>query len=305
MNITHQKHPKKLKKGDTIAIVSTARKVSSKELAPAILFAEQMGLVVHLGNTIGIEKHQYAGDDSLRAQDFQNALDNPNIKAIWCARGGYGTIRMVDLLNFTQFTQQPKWIIGYSDVTVLHSHINRFNIPTIHGQMCLEIEKRSKASRDTLQQALFADNPDISYSLDASLPCRFGTATGTLVGGNLSVLYSILDSPSQIDWKDKVLFIEDLDEMLYHIDRMMQNLKRSGRLKNLAGLIVGGMSDMRDNTIGFGKTALEIIFEAVQEYQYPVSFNFPAGHVKDNRALVFGKVVTFEVTQKQVHLRYS
>jgi muramoyltetrapeptide carboxypeptidase len=171
--------------------------------------------------------------------------------------------------------------------------------------MCLEIEKRSKASRDTLQQALFADNLDISYSLDASLPCRFGTATGTLVGGNLSVLYSILDSPSQIDWKDKVLFIEDLDEMLYHIDRMMQNLKRSGRLKNLAGLIVGGMSDMRDNTIGFGKTAPEIIFEAVQEYQYPVSFNFPAGHVKDNRALVFGKVVTFEVTQKQVHLRYS
>lgn len=305
MNITHQKHPKKLKKGDTIAIVSTARKVSSKELAPAILFAEQMGLVVHLGNTIGIEKHQYAGDESLRAQDFQNALDNPNIKAIWCARGGYGTIRMVDLLNFTQFTQQPKWIIGYSDVTVLHSHINRFNIPTIHGQMCLEIEKRSKASRDTLQQALFADNPDISYSLDASLPCRFGTATGTLVGGNLSVLYSILDSPSQIDWKDKVLFIEDLDEMLYHIDRMMQNLKRSGRLKNLAGLIVGGMSEMRDNTIGFGKTAPEIIFEAVQGYQYPVSFNFPAGHVKDNRALVFGKVVTFEVTQKQVHLSYS
>ena len=305
MNITHQKHPKKLRKGDTIAIVSTARKVSKIELAPAILFAKKMGLEVHLGNTIGIEKHQYAGDDSLRAQDFQNALDNPNIKAIWCARGGYGTIRMVDLLNFTQFTQQPKWIIGYSDVTVLHSHINRFNIPTIHGQMCLEIEKRSKASRDTLQQALFADNPDISYSLDASLPCRFGTATGTLVGGNLSVLYSILDSPSQIDWKDKVLFIEDLDEMLYHIDRMMQNLKRSGRLKNLAGLIVGGMSDMRDNTIGFGKTAPEIIFEAVQEYRYPVSFNFPAGHVKDNRALVFGKVVTFEVTQKQVHLRYS
>jgi len=305
LNITHQKHPKKLRKGDTIAIVSTARKVSSKELAPAILFAKKMGLEVHLGKTIEAKDNQYAGDDSLRAQDFQDALDNPNIKAIWCARGGYGTIRMVDLLNFTQFIQQPKWIIGYSDVTVLHSHINSLKIPTIHGQMCLEIEKRSKASRDTLQQALFADNSDISYSLDASVPCRFGTATGTLVGGNLSVLYSILDSPSQIDWKDKVLFIEDLDEMLYHIDRMMQNLKRSGRLKNLAGLIVGGMSEMRDNTIGFGKTAPEIIFEAVQEYQYPVSFNFPAGHIKDNRALVFGKVVTLEVTQKQLHLRYS
>ena len=305
MDITHQKHPKKLRKGDTIAIVSTARKVSSKELAPAVLFVKKMGLEVHLGKTIEAKDNQYAGDDSLRAQDFQEVLDNPNIKAIWCARGGYGTIRMVDLLNFTQFIQQPKWIIGYSDVTVLHSHINRLKIPTIHGQMCLEIEKKSKASRDTLQQALFANNPDISYSLDASLPCRFGRATGTLVGGNLSVLYSILDSPSQIDWKGKVLFIEDLDEMLYHIDRMMQNLKRSGRLKNLAGLIVGGMSEMRDNTIGFGKTAPEIIFEAVQGYQYPVSFNFPAGHIKDNRALVFGKVVTLEVTQKQLHLRYS
>jgi muramoyltetrapeptide carboxypeptidase len=305
LNITHQKHPKKLRKGDTIAIVSTARKVSKIELAPAILFAKKMGLEVHLGKTIEAKDNQYAGDDSLRAQDFQHALDNPNIKAIWCARGGYGTIRIVDLLNFTQFIQQPKWIIGYSDVTVLHSHINRLNIPTIHGQMCLEIEKRSKACRDTLQQALFADNPDISFNLDASLPCRSGMATGTLVGGNLSVLYSILDSPSHIDWKDKILFIEDLDEMLYHIDRMMQNLKRSGRLKNLAGLIVGGMSEMRDNTIGFGKTAPEIIFEAVQGYQYPVSFNFPAGHIKDNRALVFGKVVTLEVTQKQLHLRYS
>ena len=305
MDITHQKHPKKLKKGDSIAIVSTARKVSSKELAPAILFIKKMGLKVHLGKTIEAKDNQYAGDDSLRAQDFQEVLDNPNIKAIWCARGGYGTVRIIDLLDFSNFIRHPKWIIGYSDITVLHSHINRLNIPTIHGQMCLEIEKKSKASRDTLQQALFGENPFISYSLDASLPCRFGTARGSLVGGNLSVLYSILDSPSQIDWQGKVLFIEDLDEMLYHIDRMMQNLKRSGRLKNLAGLVVGGMSEMRDNTIGFGKTAPEIIFEAVQEDQYPVSFNFPAGHVQDNRVLVFGKETTLEVSPKQVYLRYN
>ncbi len=305
MDITHQKHPKKLKKGDSIAIVSTARKVSSKELAPAILFIKKMGLKVHLGKTIEAKDNQYAGDDSLRAQDFQEVLDNPNIKAIWCARGGYGTVRIIDLLDFSNFIRHPKWIIGYSDITVLHSHINRLNIPTIHGQMCLEIEKKSKASRDTLQQTLFGDNPAISYSLDASLPCRFGTVRGSLVGGNLSVLYSILDSPSQIDWQGKVLFIEDLDEMLYHIDRMMQNLKRSGRLKNLAGLVVGGMSEMRDNTISFGKTAPEIIFEAVQEYQYPVSFNFPAGHVQDNRALVFGKEITLEVRPKQVYLHYN
>ena len=305
MNNLHQNHPKKLQKGDTIAIVSTARKVSKKELAPAILFANKMGLEVHLGKTIAAEKNQYAGDDALRAQDFQHALDNPHIKAIWCARGGYGTIRMVDLLNFTQFIQQPKWLIGYSDVTVLHSHINKLQIPTIHGQMCLEIEKKSQASRDTLHHLLFHDNPAINYSFESSPLSRKGRAMGTLVGGNLSVLYSILDSPSQVDWHGKVLFIEDLDEMLYHIDRMMQNLKRSGRLKNLAGLIVGGMSEMRDNTIAFGKTAHEIIFETVQEYQYPVCFNFPAGHIQDNRALVFGKKVTLEVSPNQVRVSYN
>ena len=305
LNNLHYHYPKKLQKGDTIAMVSTATKVSKKELAPAILFANKMGLEVHLGKTIAAEKNQYAGDDALRAQDFQHALDNPHIKAIWCARGGYGTIRMVDLLNFTQFIQQPKWLIGFSDVTVLHSHINKLQIPTIHGQMCLEIEKKSQASRDTLHHLLFHENPAINYSFESSPLSRNGRATGTLVGGNLSVLYSILDSPSQVDWHGKVLFIEDLDEMLYHIDRMMQNLKRSGRLKNLAGLIVGGMSEMRDNTISFGKTAHEIIFETVQEYQYPVCFNFPAGHIQDNRALVFGKQVTLEVSPNQVRVSYN
>ncbi|MGI9594126.1 MAG: S66 peptidase family protein [Patiriisocius sp.] len=304
MNITNKNHPENLKKGDIIAIVSTARKVSSKELAPAMLFAKKMGLEVQLGITIDAEKNQYAGDDALRAQDFQDLLDSPHIKAIWCARGGYGTIRMVDALDFTRFIQHPKWLIGYSDVTVLHSHINRLNIPTIHGQMSLEMEKKSQATRDTLQQALFGEHPSISYSLDSSLLSRSGKASGILVGGNLSVLYSILDSPSELDWQGKILFIEDLDEMLYHIDRMMQNLKRSGRLKNLAGLIVGGMSQMRDNTIAFGKTAHQIIFEAVEEYQYPVCFNFPAGHIHDNRALVFGTKASLVVTSKQTTLSY-
>ncbi|MGK0386800.1 MAG: muramoyltetrapeptide carboxypeptidase [Patiriisocius sp.] len=290
--------------GDTIAIVSTARKISEKELEPAILFAKEMGLKVHLGMTIGAEDQQYAGNDVLRAQDLQEALDSLSIQAIWCARGGYGTIRMVDLLDFDQFQKQPKWIIGYSDVTVLHSHINNLGIATIHGQMCLEIEKRSQASRHTLQEALFGNMSSIAYKLENASYGKIGKATGTLIGGNLSVLYSILDSPSEIDWQGKVLFIEDLDEMLYHIDRMMQNLKRSGRLKKLAGLVVGGMSVMRDNSIPFGKTAIEIISETVSEYDYPVCFHFPAGHIEDNRALIFGKEVTLEVRQEQVRLTY-
>jgi len=299
-----QTQPKNLKKGDTIAIVSTARKISKEELVPAILFAKKMGLEVHLGKTIGAEKHQYAGDDALRAQDFQDALDNPMIKAIWCARGGYGTIRMIDLLDFTKFVQHPKWLVGFSDVTVLHSHINKFNIPTIHGQMCLDIEKKSKTSQDTLQEALFGKNNSITWPVQDPLHARFGTATGTLIGGNLSVLYSIIDSPSEGDWQGKVLFLEDLDEMVYHIDRMIQNLKRSGRLKNLAGLIVGGMSDMRDNSIPFGKTVIEIILEAVNGYDYPVCFHFPAGHIEDNTALVLGKEVHLDVSDKYLRLRY-
>jgi muramoyltetrapeptide carboxypeptidase len=291
-----QTQPKNLKKGDTIALVSTARKISKEELAPAILFAKKIGLEVCLGKTIGAEKNQYAGDDALRAQDFQDALDNPMIKAIWCARGGYGTNRMIDFLDFTNFIQHPKWLVGFSDVTVLHSHINKLTIPTIHGQMCLDIEKKSQASQDTLQDVLFGKNNSITYQVKDSLLARPGIATGTLIGGNLSVLYSILNSPSELDWHGKVLFIEDLDEMLYHIDRMMQNLKRSGRLKNLAGLIVGGMCDMRDNSTPFGKTAVEIILEAVDDYAYPVCFHFPAGHIEDNRALVLGKEVCLDVS---------
>ena len=299
-----QKQPQRLKKGDVIAIVSTARKLTKSELAPAIMFAQRMGLQVHFGTTIGAEQDQYAGDDALRAQDFQEVLDNSNIKAIWCARGGYGTVRMVDMLDFTKFLEQPKWIVGYSDITVLHSHLNNLGVATIHGQMCLEIEKRTQASRDTLQEALFGNVSSISYALDASSFSRPGKAIGTLVGGNLSVLYSILSSPSEVNWEGKILVIEDLDEMLYHIDRMLQNLKRSGRLAKLAGLIVGGMSMMRDNTIPYGKTAVEIISETVAAYDYPVCFDFPVGHIKDNRALVLGTEVTLVVQKDQVSLRY-
>jgi muramoyltetrapeptide carboxypeptidase len=304
LNKVPKAQPRNLHKGDTVAIVSTARKISEKELEPAILFATEMGLKIHLGMTIGAEDQQYAGNDMLRAQDFQEALDSPNIQAIWCARGGYGTIRMVDLLDFNQFQKQPKWIIGYSDVTVLHSHINKLGISTIHGQMCLEIEKRSLASRHTLQEALFGNMSSIAYRLENASYGKTGKATATLIGGNLSVLYSILDSPSEIDWQGKILFIEDLDEMLYHIDRMMQNLKRSGRLQKLAGLVVGGMSVMRDNSIPFGKTAVEIISETISDYDYPVCFHFPSGHIEDNRALILGKEITLEVRQEQVRLTY-
>ena len=301
--------PPFLKKGDNVAIVSTARKISKEELKPALQLLESWGLKAVLGNTIGAEENQFAGSDDLRAADFQKMLDDPKIKAIWCARGGYGTVRIIDKLDFSAFKKNPKWIIGYSDITVLHSHIHKLGVATLHAQMCLEIENKSEATRETLRKALFGEIYSIEYNSTHPLQ-RNGEVRGQLVGGNLSMLYSLCGSPSALSTQGKILFLEDLDEHLYHVDRMMQNLKRNGMLQDLAGLIVGGMSDMKDHTKEFGfatdrpfgKTAEEIIFDTVKEYDYPVCFGFPAGHILDNRAMVMGSEVRLFVNDKQVLL---
>lgn len=297
--------PISLKKGDTIAIISTARKITKEELAPAIAIIESWGLRVRLGISIAAESHQFAGDDKHRAADLQQAMDDDTISAIWCARGGYGTVRIIDTLSFVTFKKHPKWLIGYSDVTVIHTHFCKLGIASIHGQMCLELERRSQASRDSIKEILFGNFNGISHSSTAENFRRNGEAKGTLIGGNLSVLYSILGSPSEVDFAGKILFIEDLDEMLYHIDRMMQNLKRRGILEKLSGLIVGGMNALRDNAIPFGQTANTIIAEAVSDYSFPVCYNFPAGHIYDNRALIMGADVSLLVTKSEVHLTYN
>lgn len=295
INIHSQKKmitPPYLKKGDTIAIVATARKNIDDNLKPAISWLKNWGIEVVIGSTIGLDNNQLAGTDEQRAADFQAQLDNPNIKAIWCVRGGYGTVRMIDLLDFTKFKQAPKWIVGFSDVTVLHSHLNTMGYQSIHGIMPVS-SKASEEAKETLRKALFGEH------LEYTVPCenmnRFGTAKGELVGGNLSILYSLFGSPSAIDCSDKILFIEDLDEYLYHIDRMMMNLKRNGCLESLKGIIVGGMTKMKDNDIPWGKDALEIIDDVTKKYNIPVIYNFPAGHMADNRALIFGKQVSMEV----------
>lgn len=284
--------PPFLQKGDTIAIVATARKNNDDNLKPAISWLKKWGLEVVIGNTIGLRHHQLAGTDEQRAADFQKQLDNPNIKAIWCVRGGYGTVRMIDLLDFTKFKQHPKWIIGFSDVTVLHSHLNTLGFASIHGIMPVS-SKASEEAKETLRKALFGE--PLSYTLPYDTMNRFGVAKGELVGGNLSILYSLLGSESAIDCSDKILFIEDLDEYLYHMDRMMMNLKRNGCLESLKGIIVGGMTKMRDNEVPWGKNALEIIEEVTKKYNIPIIYNFPAGHITDNRALIIGKQVTMDV----------
>lgn len=295
--------PPKLQKGDTVAILATARKNTDDNLNPAIDLLHSWGLKVHIGNSIGLDNNQLAGTDQERAADFQQQLDNPNIKAIWCVRGGYGTVRMVDLLDFTQFKQNPKWIIGFSDVTVLHSHLNTMGYKSIHAIMPISLEKASNEAVETLKKTLFAS--PLSYEIDADSKNRLGSATGELVGGNLSILYSLFGSPSAIDCQGKILFIEDLDEYLYHVDRMMMNLKRNGCLENLKGIIVGSMSKMRDNEIPWGKDALEIIEEITKNYTFPILFHFPAGHIDDNRALIMGSKISMEVNEKKCLIQFD
>jgi muramoyltetrapeptide carboxypeptidase len=285
--------PPILQKGDTIAILATARKNIDDNLKPAIDLLHSWGLEVVIGKSIGLDDNQLAGTDEQRAADFQQQLDNPNIKAIWCVRGGYGTVRMIDLLDFTKFKQNPKWIIGFSDVTVLHNHLNTMGFKSIHGIMPISVEKTAQESIKSLRTALFGE--PLVYEVDPFIMNRPGKASGELVGGNLSILYSLFGSKSAIDCTDKILFIEDLDEYLYHIDRMMMNLKRNGCLESLKGIIVGSMTKMKDNDIPWGKNAIEIIEDVTKKYNIPVLYNFPAGHVHDNRALILGNKVTLNV----------
>ncbi len=284
--------PPFLKSGDTVGIVATARKVSLEEINPAINILQQWGLKPVIGKTIGMMNNQFAGNDSERIQDLQSMLDDSTIKAIICARGGYGTVRIIDHLDFSNFINQPKWICGFSDVTVLHSHVNQnFKIATIHSPMCFNFPKSLELN--TLKKALFGD--ELVYRMPAHPLNKKGNVIGELAGGNLSILYSLVGSNSDIDTDGKILFLEDLDEYLYHIERMMMNLKRSGKLNKIKGLIVGGMTDMKDNQVPFGKTAEEIILDTVKDFDFPVCFGFPAGHVDNNSALIMGGIVCMEV----------
>lgn len=297
------KIPPYLKKGDTVAIVCTARKFFPEDAKPAIELLESWGLKVKLGKTIGLDSCQLGGTDTERAADLQEQLDNDNIKAIWCARGGYGTVRIIDMIDFTKFKKNPKWVMGFSDVTVLHSHINTLNVATLHSIMPFTVPKAPEEVKETFKNALFGIKN--SYTIPSKSYDKKGLAKGELVGGNLSILYSLLGSKSSIDTKNKILFIEDLDEYLYHIDRMMYNLKRNDYFKNVKGIIVGSMHDMHDNEIPFGQNEVQIITEIAKDLKIPIAFEFCAGHQKDNRALVLGGQVTFEVNEKEIKLTFE
>jgi len=293
--------PKALKKGDTILIIATARKTSPELMGPAIELIKNWGLIPELGKNIYKQQNQFAGSDDERAEDLQWAINHPTAKAILIAGGGYGTVRIIDKVNFKPLKKHFKWIIGYSDATVLHSRLQQLKLPSIHATMAFQFSKNAEAT-NSLKEILFGKK--INYTVPINNLNKTGKAEGEIVGGNLSILYALSASVDDISTKNKILFIEDLDEYLYHVDRMMMQMKRSGKLKHLKGLIVGGMSDMKDNAVPFGKTAEEIILDAVKEYNYPVCFNFPAGHVNNNMAIVLGKKVKFSVTKSKVNLSY-
>lgn len=281
--------PKPLVAGDKIAIVATARKISREELQPAIDEFKDRGLQVVTDELLFSSDNQFAGNDQVRAALLQQYINDDSIKAIISARGGYGTVRIIDAIDFSPLNRNPKWLIGYSDITVLHSHIfNHSDIATLHATMPINMQQHNinRQSVDALINVLMSDAP-LRYEVPSQLLNREGEATGELVGGNLSVLFSLMGSSSEVDTEGKILFLEDLDEYLYHIDRMMQALSRAGKLRNLAGLIIGGMSDMRDNPVPFGHNAPEIISQHTQ-YKYPVAFGFPAGHEAVNLPLIMG-----------------
>jgi muramoyltetrapeptide carboxypeptidase len=297
------KQPPHLKKGDQVAIVCPAKKLP-RGIETGIEILKQWGLEVLVGESVYASENQFAGSDLLRTQDLQRFLDDTEIKAVIAARGGYGTIRIIDELDFTAFCQQPKWIVGFSDITVLLSHVLELcNVMSIHGQMPYTFDTASPESLESLRKALFGE--PITYEYNSSFQNRPGTAEGILIGGNLTMLTMVQGSVSEMDYTDKILFLEDIGEQEYAIDRLMRMLKRSGKLASLRGLIVGAFSGVQEEIIPFGQSPEEIIMDVVKDYDYPVCFNFPTGHIDDNRAMVLGRMVTLLAEKSRALLSFG
>jgi muramoyltetrapeptide carboxypeptidase len=284
-----------LKPGDHVALIAPARAVSRKEMHAFAAWCDNHKLILEKGKHLFRRHHQFSGTAEERAADLRKAWQNPEIKAIFCARGGYGCVQVLDLLTDIDWTSNPKWLVGFSDITTLHLQLNKLGIPSLHGPMAIHWGIQHEYTVENIKRvenALFNHNVEIDFAQSLSdYQTRF---KGRLLGGNLSLVYAALGTPEQPDTANAVLFLEDLDEYLYHIDRMMMALKRAGLLSNLAGMIVGGMTDMKDNAIPYGLTAKKIIQNYTAGYDYPVIFNFPAGHTPKNACLIMGAECTFE-----------
>lgn len=305
--------PPYLKVGDTIAIVAPAGILKDREetIEKAKLLAESWGLKVVFGQNLFNQNNHFAGTDEERANDFQMALDSPNIKAIWAARGGYGSVRILDKIDFTNFKNNPKWIIGYSDITAFHNHIHHLGVETIHAMMPTSLEENPEEITETIssfKKALFGE--ELKYTILSSEYNRNEVldtgifVEGELIGGNLSILTSMLGSESQLHTEGKILFIEEIGEYKYAIDRMLQSLKRAGYFTNVNAVIVGDMSSIKKNSTNWGTSIEQLILEVVPK-GIPVLFDFPAGHEADNRALIFGRNVKIEIDAKKYYINFE
>lgn len=291
------KLPPYLQPGDTIAITCPAGYMPLEKAQTCIHTLQQWGYEVLVGKTLGSKsKNYFSGTDEDRLNEFQAMLDTPEVKAILCGRGGYGVSRIIEQLDFTQFKKNPKWIIGFSDITVLHAHINRnYKIATLHAPMAAAFNDGGFKNKyvQSLKHAL--EGKPANYTCKSHKFNTTGSATGELIGGNLALLAHLVGSSSDIQTKNKILFLEDVGEQHYNVDRMMIQLKRSGKLKQLAGLIIGGFTDMQDTQRPFGKKVYQIIKEHIAEYKYPVCFGFPVSHNKENLALKCGSIYTLTI----------
>lgn len=291
-----------LKKGDKIAITCPAKALKTP-LTDAIKLLESWGLEVVLGETVDAVFHQFSGTDELRAKDMQQFIDDDAIKAIIAARGGYGCIRIVDEIDWTPLLKNPKWIIGFSDITVFHLQLQSMGIQSIHGQMPSTIPDGTTSGLESLRKALFGEQ--LAYKIPSHPKNKMGDAKGELIGGNLSLLVASLGSVSDVNYSGKILFIEEIGEYHYTIDRMMRTLDRAGKFKNLAGLVIGGFTSIKENDISFGYSIHEIIEALVKQYDFPVCYDFPAGHIPDNHALIFGREIVLKIDKTGVNINFK
>jgi len=294
--------PSPLQKGDLIYITAPAKAIEKEHVDHAVNLLEKEGFRVLLSEHCTGQYHYFSGTDEERRSDLQFGLDHPEVKAILCGRGGYGCVRIVDDLQWAGMLREPKWLIGFSDITVFHQRLQRFGIQSIHGTMVLNFKENSDEAIRTMLQALRGEDYNLNGPMSAYN--KPGISTGELVGGNLSILYSLIGTNDQIDYSGKILFIEDLAEHIYHIDRMLYTFKKAGIWEQINGLIVGGMTDLEDTTVPFGKRVEELIHEQLAFRNIPVAFDFPAGHINDNRALIFGRMCELTVRNDGSHLRW-
>ena len=294
--------PPALNPGDLIYITAPAKLMDGQAVTYAKKHLEENGFKVLISKHCLGKHHYFSGTDEERLWDLQFGIDHPDVRAILCARGGYGSIRLVDRINWANMLREPKWLIGFSDITVFHHRLNKLGVQSIHGSMPINFEKNTEAALTTLVNTLKGSWPQ--FLLPSNQSNKPGMAIGNLIGGNLSIVYSMLGTDDQYDFEDSILFLEDLGEHYYQVERMFFALKKSGAFQKIKGLIIGGISELEDTDPPLGRTIEEIVLDQLMFTRIPVLFNFPGGHIEDNRAMVFGKKIQLTVSEGEASVVY-